>query len=201
MTVIGEALTPSRGAEALYRRIATGAIAGGLAGILAGGIGGRLAMRVAGAMSNPTLIGVARTNNENIVGNVTLNGTFGVIVFAGLLPGIFAGLAYVAARPWVAPLGRWGGFAYGLVLLAAVGPAVLEPFNIDFRKFGEPALNVALFALLFPLFGIAVAALSSFVTRRWRGSPGSAWEIAGIVGVLAAGLLLFIASAALVNLA
>jgi len=201
MTVTAGALAPARTALVIYREVANGTIAGALAGILVGGIGGRLAMRVAGALSDPSLVGVARTNNDNVLGNITPDGTFGLIIFAGLLPGILGGLVYVAAKPWLAMLGRWSGLGFGLVLLVAVGPAVIEPFNIDFRKFGSPQLNVTLFALLFVLFGIAVAALSSLVSRRWTPSSGSAWEVAGIVAVLVAGLVLFLAAFSLVNLA
>lgn len=190
----------------VVRATAAGAIGGALAGMLVGGIGSRIAMRVSGAMSDPALVGIARTNNDNVLGVVTLGGTFALILFAGLLPGVMAGLIYVAARPWLAPLGRFGGLAYGLALLAAFGPLVIEPFNIDFRKFGSPLVNVALFALLFPLFGIAVAPLTDLVRRRLDGSPpatvsaqGPAWVAAQVVGLVMAALVLVLGGVSFVG--
>lgn len=170
----------------MLREAGVAAVAGGLAGILVGGIGGRVAMRISGAMSDPDMVGSARTANGNVLGAVTLEGTLALVIFAGLLPGLLGGLIYVAGRPWLRPLGRWGGLAFGLVLLAAVGSSVLEPFNIDFRKFGSPPLNVGLFALLFPLFGFAIAALADVVERRVSeartSAPSTALHILGLLG-------------------
>ncbi len=199
MAAVARVLPFGSSVEPVYRGVAVGAIAGALAGILVGGIGGRLAMRIAGAMSDPSLVGAARTENGNILGDLTFEGTLALAVFAGLLPGIVAGLAFVAARPWLAPLGGWGGLVYGLVLLASVGPVVLEPFNFDFRKFGSSPVNVLTFALLFPLFGIALSALSGPVERR-VGAPRSwIWEIVAIAGGLLAALVLFVIAATLLS--
>ena len=200
MAAIARAFPFATSAEPLYRGLAVGAISGALAGILVGGVGGRVAMRIAGAMSDPSLIGGARTANGNILGDITLGGTLGLVIFAGVLPGILAGLAFVAARPWLAPAGRWGGLAYGLVLLASLGPAVLEPFNIDFQKFGSPPVNVAIFALLFPLFGIALGTVAGVVERR-IGAPRSwIWELVAIGGALLAALMIVLVFVALVSL-
>lgn len=189
MAAVGTPVGPSVFVRAVVLREAgLAAVAGGLAGILIGGIGSRVAMRISGAMSDPDMVGSARTANGNILGAVTAEGTLALVFFGGLLPGLLGGLIYVAARPWLRPLGRWGGLAYGLVLLAAVGSSVLEPFNIDFRKFGSPQLNVALFALLFPLFGIAIALLADVAERRVTEtrttSTSALLKIFGLVGVV-----------------
>jgi hypothetical protein len=197
MAAIARALPFAANVEPLYRGVAVGAIAGALAGVLVGGIGGRIAMRLAGAMSDPSMVGGARTANGNILGDVTLGGTLAIVIFAGLLPGTIGGLAFVAARPWLAPLGRWGGLAFGLVLLSSIGPTVLEPFNFDFRKFGSAPVNVATFALLFPLFGIALGALIGPVERRIGAPRGWIWELVAIAGVLFAALIFVVAAGAL----
>lgn len=166
---------------ALLRDAGIGALAGALAGILVGGIGGRIAMRVSGAMTDPALVGVARTDNGNVLGEVTFGGTLALVIFAGLFPGLLGGVVYVAARPWLRPLARWDGLVFGLVLLAALSSVVLEPFNVDFRKFGSPVVNVAIFALLFPAFGVAQAGLTRLLERRPRDS--AAWDGFALVGL------------------
>ena len=177
--------------ERLARSLGAGAVAGGVAGVLVGGVGGRLAMRISGAMTDPALHGVARTENGNIVGQVTLDGTVSLVFFGGLFIGVLAGVLFAAARPWLVPLGRWDGVAYGLMILAGVGSVtVLEPDNFDFRRFGSPQLNVLMFAALFPLFGAALAAaLRVLEARAERG--GIAAAVAWL-GLIPAGLLLAI---------
>lgn len=172
------------------REVSVAAIAGGLAGMLVGGLGGRVAMRVSGAMSDPSMVGGAVTNNGNVLGEITLQGTFALVIFTGLIPGIAAGLVYAAVRPWLRPLGRWAGLVFGLALLAVLGPLLLEPFNVDFRKFGSPQLNVIMFALLFPLFGIAHQALTGAAERRVAAAPG--WNALDFAGLAGAGLILIL---------
>lgn len=170
-----------RGAEAA----GVAALAGTIAGILVGGLGSRVAMRISGAMSDPALIGVARTANDNIVGSVTLEGTLALTIFVGLIPGLIGGALYAAARPWLAPLGRWAGLAFGLVLLAALGPVALEPSNFDFQRFGSPALNVAMFALLFPLFGVTIAIAHPRIAWAVHEARGrSPWTIAAWIALV-----------------
>lgn len=183
----------------VLRAAASAGLAGAIAGILVGGLGGRIAMRISGALSDATVIGT-RTANGNTVGEITLGGTLALAFFSGLLPGVIAGAAYAAARPWSAPLGRWAGPAFGLVLLAAVGPVVLEPFNVDFRRFGPAALNVLLFAALFPIFGAVVAWTLDLVEPRVMSArSASPWSAAGAFGLLALGFTLVIAFGALVS--
>jgi hypothetical protein len=188
-------------ALAALEAMGTAALAGLIAGVLVGGVGSRIAMRIAGAMSDPALVGIARTNNDNIVGDITFGGTFALIVFGGLLPGLAGGAIYLLARPWLAPFGRWGGVAFGLALLASFGASVIEPFNIDFRKFGAPALNVAMFALLFPLFGAIVAVASTRIERAIDDGPTvSGWYVAVVVAaLLLLALCLLVLAAGLVN--
>lgn len=132
------------------------ALAGVLSGIVVGGLLGRLAMRVSGAMSAPELIGVS-TAAGNRVGDITLAGTLALVVFVGLPSGLAGGVLYRLVEPWLAVFGaRRRGLVFGLGLLLVFGFTVLEPFNFDFRRFGAAPLNVALFAVLFPAFGVSL---------------------------------------------
>jgi hypothetical protein len=191
MTAISAPIATPIGRSEYMRELGVAAVAGALAGVLVGGLGGRVAMRISGAMSDQARVGLAVTDNGNLLGDITLGGTIALVIFAGLIPGVLAGIFYAAARPWLRPLGRWAGLAFGMALLAAMGSLVLDPFNIDFRKFGVPIVNVALFALLFPLFGIAHMLLTETIERRMPRT--AAWEIPAIgfavlmIGVLAIG--------------
>ena len=143
-----------------------GAFGGIAAGILVGGIVNRLIMRIL-AMLNEEKAGVM-TENGNITGEITAGGTLGLIIFVGIITGVVGGLIYVLVRRWLPGSGLLKGVAYGLVLLCWFGTLVFDPDNFDFALFGPKQLSVGLFALLFPLFGVAA---SLFVERFDRYVP------------------------------
>lgn len=143
--------------------------------MLVGGIGGRLVMRVSGFVTAPELIG-SRTENGNLLGEITLPGTLALVVFVGLPAGFAGGWLYALLRPSLAWAARWRGLAYGLVLLAFAGSTFIDANNFDFRRFGPAALNVALFALLFVLFGVAIEPLYARLDAASRSS-----RVAGVL--------------------
>ena len=73
----------------ILRDIARGGLAGLAVGIVVGGIGGRVAMRLI-ALLIPEATG-SSTENGNRIGDITLGGSFGLILFGGLFVGIFVG--------------------------------------------------------------------------------------------------------------
>jgi hypothetical protein len=135
-----------------------------IVGALVGGVGGRLAMRISAIAAGPALQGVT-TDAGFPVGQITGHGTIGLIVFAGVLTGVSGGLFYAVVRPWLAGLGRWQGVAFGVLLFGVLGSLVLDPLNGDFGRFGPVALNVALFAPLFVIFGTFVAPVATRLER------------------------------------
>jgi hypothetical protein len=141
---------------ALARHVGTASLAGVISGILVGGLLGRLVMRIAGFTAGPALVG-AFTANDNRVGDITFAGTVALIIFVGIAAGLVGGMLYAALEPWLRALRPWHGLAYGAALLATFGFLVIEPTNLDFRRFGSPALNVAMFAGLFLAFGVVLA--------------------------------------------
>lgn len=184
-------------AQELLAPVGVAALAGSVAGLLVGGIGGRIAMRVAGAMSDPSLVGAARTANGNIVGDITFGGSFFLLI-AGLVEGLAFGLIFALVRPWLRPLGRWAGLAFGCALLAALGEVVLEPFNIDFRKFGVAPVNVALFALLFLFFGVVLDFIVTRIERLTQDAPtASRWRLLTMLALLPVGVMLVALAVAL----
>ena len=148
-------------AAAVLRAAAVGSISGLIAGVIAGGIGGRVAMRITALTAGSADQGALTEAGER-VGIISTEGTLGLIIFTGVLAGMFGGLVYAAMRPWIAAAGPWKGLAFGSILLATLGWTVIERDNFDFHKFGYAPLNIAMFAALFVLFGLLVAPLYDF---------------------------------------
>jgi hypothetical protein len=140
----------------LARHVGTASLAGTIAGVLVGGLLGRVVMRISGFTAGPAMVG-ARTENGNPVGDITLAGTLALVVFTGLASGLLGGIVYAVVEPWLRRVRPWHGLALGVGLFLAFGFLVLDPFNFDFRRFGVAALNVAMFAALFVIFGVVTA--------------------------------------------
>lgn len=148
----------------------------GAAGILVGvpaGLLSRAIMKIGALAGGPVVAGV-HTANGNVVGDLTVSGTLALVVFAGVVPAVAAGLLYLGVRPWLLRLGRWRGVALGAYGLALTSfGVVLEPGNNDFVRFGPAALNVAMFAALFIAVGIAIAPVADASLRvAEHPSPG-----------------------------
>ena len=183
----------------LARRVGTATLAGVITGILVGGVLGRIVMRIAGFSAGPALVG-AFTANDNRVGDITFGGTVALIVFVGIAAGLVGGMLYAALEPWLRPLRPWHGLAYGAGLVVTFGFLVIEPTNLDFRRFGSPALNVAMFAGLFLAFGIVIAWLFDRLRAiiAGRGRAARAVEIIAFL-TLAPGVLAVIVVASSVT--
>jgi hypothetical protein len=169
----GYAATLAEGVRTLVRQLAIGVIAGFLVGFVVIGGGLRLLMRLA-AMLTERGGQQLLTENDNVVGQMTLGGTLALLFFTGALFGIVGGVVLMAVRPWL-PASGWKRYAIaGIVGFATGGPAVLEGGeNGDYRRFGILGLNVCLFTLLPVLFGIAVLPVIDWLDRSISSSlPG-----------------------------
>lgn len=141
--------------ERIARMVIMGLLGGMAAGILVGGVGGRLIMRIL-AMLNEEKTGVM-TGNGNLSGDISVGGTLAVVVFVGIVGGLVGGAVYVVIRRWLPGDGLLKGLAYGLVLTCLFGSVLFDPDNVDFVLFGPKQLTDALFALLFPLYGVVAS--------------------------------------------
>lgn len=168
------------------RSLGIAMLAGAIAGVLVGGIGGRIAMRISGALGGASVAGM-RTENGNIVGDFTLDGTLFLVLYVGISQGVYGGLLYFAIRPWLARFGAAAGLAFGILLLATFGPTAIRSGNPDFRLFGPALVNVLSFAALFVLFGLALVPIVERLGRLERGTPTSVL----VVGSAVIGLLIF----------
>ena len=97
---------------------------------------------------------------------------------------------------------------FGLVLLASVGSVIINPNNIDFRRFGSPGLNALLFALLFILYGLVLVPTEERLRRAVPDlpvAPQSIWATivmaAVILALVPAGFMLIGGIMELVSLA
>jgi hypothetical protein len=155
----------------LLREIAAGTLAGIVVGIIVGGLGSRLVMRLSAIAAGSAVQGVT-TANGNRVGEITVGGTIGLIIAGGVFGGIFGGLLYASLRPWLEPFARWRGLVFGFGLLGLAGSLVLDAANSDFIILRPPLLNVAMFAALFVIFGIALAPVFDRTLRALAEGPG-----------------------------
>lgn len=158
---------------ALARHLGLAVLSGVAAGILVGGVLGRIAMRISGFAAGPTLVGVSTASGER-VGEITFGGSLAVVIFVGLPFGVMGGILYAIVEPWVRRARPWHGLAFGAGLLLATGSLVLDPSNFDFTRFGPPLLNVAMFAALFVIFGVAIAWFFDVLRRLREGSGRTA---------------------------
>jgi hypothetical protein len=189
MTAVRSAAVPPFGSWfGLARHIVVGGLAGLVTGLLVGGVGGRLFMRIAGAAAADTAQG--RTTEAGFtVGEVTVGGSVGLVIFIGIFVGIAGAVMYLIFRPWLAWTGRWRGVVYGL-LLFAVGSAtsdVMNPDNIDFLILGNEVLVVAMIAALFVGFGVFMEWMFGIMDRRLPGVEGSARWAYTFLALLGAG--------------
>ena len=96
------------------------------------------------------------TEAEEVVGQITLDGTIGFVIFNGVFGGVLFGALYLILRRFL-PDGVTGGVVYGLGLLLVFG-AILDPLrskNPDFDIVGPGWLAVIVFTLLAASFGVA----------------------------------------------
>lgn len=149
---------------ARLRAAAIVVIGSGIAGALVGGLGSRVAMRLA-ALAAPEVRG-AVTENGAIVGEITLAGTFALVVFAGVASTALGAGAFVVVKPWLPERTVPRGLVFGGLLLATMGASVIDAGNADFTILGDRLLNVAIFSALFLAFGVVASAVFTALEAR-----------------------------------
>lgn len=133
-------------------------------GLLVMGVGGRLAMRLLGATGGDAAQGRI-TEADEVVGEITVGGTIGFVIFIGLLSGLVMTVLWFALRRYLPT--RWvGGLLFGAGLLVVFGTRMepLRPGNEDFDLLGPWWLAIATFSALALAFGLSLAAVSARVS-------------------------------------
>lgn len=138
------------------------AIAGGL---LVLGPGGRLVMRLLAVTAGDEAQG-RRTEAEEVVGAITVDGTVGFVVFVGLFGGVVLAALYVLLRKWLPPR-RWGALCVGVVFAVLFSTRLepLRPLNPDFVLVGPPGLAVTSFLTVGALTLLTMGAVAGRVSR------------------------------------
>lgn len=140
------------------------ALAGGIAGVLVLGIGGRLVMRLA-TLLDPRSVG-SFTENGNMIGAITLDGTLALILFGGLLFGLIAAIVWVAVGPWIPGTGLRRATLAAPTAVALSGFMLVESDNPDFRLLANDGLVIAMLLGLIAVFGFVLALLDEWLDRR-----------------------------------
>jgi hypothetical protein len=118
------------------RGLAIALVGGFWAGALVTGPAVRLIMRLLAVTAGDDAQGRI-TEADEVVGRIELDGTIGLYIFGGILPGLLSGAIYVLIRRWL-PGGRLGGVAFGSLhlVIAATRIDPLRPENPDFDLVG-----------------------------------------------------------------
>lgn len=140
-------------------------ISGVVSGLLVAGAGGRLAMRLLAVTSGDRAQGRITEANE-VVGEITIGGTVGFVVFAGLFAGLVGALTYMLLRKWL-PKGQMGALAFGGILLVTLGSRAepLRSNNPDFDLVSPDWLAVSVFTALTLLYAAVLVAIVARLSR------------------------------------
>ena len=131
------------------------ALGGAVAGLVGLGVGLRVAMRVVALLNQEHFV---FTENGNVVGEVTLSGTLGILI-AGVLGGVFLGLGYAVVRSWLPWRGWRRGTLYGVLLSASFGTLLVDSESLDFALLDGDAVAIALLLASPVLYGTILGAL------------------------------------------
>ena len=143
------------------RGVAVALVGGFWAGALVTGPAVRLIMRLLAVTAGDDAQGRI-TEADEVVGRIELDGTIGLYVFGGVLPGLLSGAIYVLIRRWL-PAGRLGGVVFGSLHLVVAATRIdpLRPDNPDFDLVGPGWLSVTTFGLTCLVHGMAVVAIAN----------------------------------------
>ena len=136
-----------------------------ISGLTVLGPGGRLVMRLLAVTAGDDAQGRV-TEAEEVVGEITVGGTIGLVVFVGLFGGVILAALYLVLRKWL-PQGRWGALTVAAVfaVLSSTRLEPLRPDNPDFTIVGPAWLSVTSFLALGALTMLTMGAVTGRVSR------------------------------------
>jgi hypothetical protein len=167
--------------------IATRALASLIAGVLVLGIGGRLVMYLS-RLLHPGAVG-SITEGGNRVGEFTLGGSVGLVLFGGLFGALLVGLVWVVLEPWLPKRPLVVGAAASMI----GSFALIDSENIDFVILRDPYLDVVLLVGLVFALGAVLVRVDGWLNRRLpdpaasRGWRAASWLVVALGLPLLAG--------------
>jgi hypothetical protein len=173
-----------QGYGAEYLELIRVIIVGGVPlGMLLGGALLRLSM-LALRLTSPDSVRGLRTDDGFTVGEVTLGGTYNLVMLGGML-GIIGAAAYVLVSPWLIGDRWFRALTVAVTAGLLVGSMVIHADGIDFRVLEPTWLAVAMFVAVPAVFAfVLVYAVDAVaVPGHWTSRGHLAWAIP--VGVLA----------------
>jgi hypothetical protein len=151
----------------LFRSIVVSVESGLIAGVLAAGLGARLYMRVAAAVSPDGAQGL-RTEADQTVGKISLDGTLFLVFFLGLFLGPAMGILYRVVRKFVPLPASLVGIAVVALPAALFGRAVdfTNPKSIDFLILRPKPIVASVILVYIAFAGAALGATHEWLERR-----------------------------------
>jgi hypothetical protein len=185
MSETASSLTPPVSAEHSFKPWLMGAIGCVLASAVVLGGGSRIVMRITAMIADPQFIG-ASTTGGNTVGRISILGSIG-LVWIGAVGGIPLAVGYLVVRRWFPRRSIIRGLWFGLLVLGVYGNLLVadsEAGTADFR-FADPAPQLAMYAVMFLLFGLAGSSLAEWLGR---GLPeprptGTGFVVLGVITI------------------
>ncbi len=164
-------------ANEILREITRGGVAGLIAGVLVAGVGGRIVMRLA-ALLVPEAAG-RFTENGNRIGDITLGGTFALILFIGLFVGVVGGTVWVTVRPWLPESAGLRALISIPIAIALGTKGLVDGANPDFSVLGGSTVVVASLVTLVALFGPILVLAETWLDARL---PHAGKDDRGVIG-------------------
>jgi hypothetical protein len=163
------------------------------AGLVIGGVGSRVFMLIARLLA-PERKRVITESGARI-GEVTLGGSFFLILFVGVFIAIGIGVLMAVSHGVLERVGAWEGPIVGWLVLALFSPAVIDPDNFDFAVLGDQAITIAMIAALGMAAGWVAVAMRDRLLRRLPPRPdirgeGSAYLPAFVLGAIGVVLII-----------
>jgi len=113
------------------------------------------------------------TEGGNRIGEFTVEGTIGLIIFGGLLSGLLAGVVWVLVREWIPKKAA----LVGLGAVAVGGSFLIQGDNRDFVILQDPQLDLVLLLGLLFLFGVVLYWFDVVLDNKMSDQP----QTSGIV--------------------
>lgn len=172
-----ESNTDSKQLDHMIENIRVLIVAGIPTGALVVGLGSRLAMFIL-RITSPDRVNGVRSDDDFVIGKVTLGGTYNLLQL-GAAVGIIGAGTYLLVAPWlIGPL-WFRRLTTGLASAVVAGSMLVHDKGIDFHLLQPTWLAIGLFVALPGLFGIAIAAAVDAVRRpdSWTTRGRRRWAL------------------------